>query len=368
MMKRILHIVGTMNRAGAETMIMNLYREIDKSKYQFDFVVFTDRKNDYEDEILSLGGKIHVINTNNPLKRLISLKQLLSSNKQYQIIHCHTNFSNAFHLIAGALAKVQIRIAHSHNTTDKSHNVIIRFCYQFLTKILINTFATHYISCGKEASKLLFYRSKKVLILPNSVNLKHLAQLQVNKKNYVNSLFNFDESVLKIIQVGRLQFEKNHVFSIELAQLLKARAIPFKMFFLGAGELEKELKLKVKSLGLNEDIIFLGVRDDVPEFMAGSDLMLMPSLYEGFPVVLVESQAVGLPSLISDSISDEVDLKVNSIFFEKLSNQKEEWVDKIIKILSEKKVSLDKRVEIISKSGFDTESNASFLLDFYNSK
>jgi glycosyltransferase EpsF len=366
-MKKILHITGSMNRAGAETMLMNLYREIDKTKYQFDFVVFTDKKNDYEDEVISLGGKIHKINESSPLKRFNALKILLKSNNDYQIVHCHTNFSNALHLLAAKFANVKKRIAHSHNTVDKSHNKIIRFFYHSISKFIINNIATHFASCGQGASDLLFYKNKKVLLIPNSVDVISLSNYENTHKNYVNEKFNIDDNVLKLIQVGRLQNEKNHEFTIEIANLLKSSGVNFKMFFLGVGELENMLKNKVSELNLVKEVLFLGMRSDVPEFMAGSDIMLMPSLYEGFPVVLVESQAVGIPSLISNSISREVDLSVGKIFFEEITKP-QIWVNQITNLINFKKKTIKERTKMLTNKGFDIKGNAKFLLEFYNSK
>lgn len=366
-MKRILHITGSMNRAGAETMLMNLYREIDRTKHQFDFVVFTGEKADYEDEIISLGGKVHKINESNPLKRVITLKTLLKSNKDYQIVHCHTNFSNALHLLAAKFANVKKRIAHSHNTVDRSHNRIIRFFYHSISKFIINNVATHFVSCGQEASDLLFYKNKKVLLIPNSVDVILLSDYENTHKNYVNEMFSLDDNVLKLIQVGRLQTEKNHKFTIEVANLLKSKGVNFKLFFLGVGELECILKNKVTELNLEKEIIFLGVRSDVHEFMAGSDILLMPSLYEGFPVVLVESQAVGIPSLISNSISHEVDLSVGKIVFEEITKP-QLWVNQITNLINLEKTTIKERIKILTNKGFDTKANAKFLLEFYNSK
>lgn len=364
-MKRILHITGTMNRAGAETMLMNIYREIDRENYQFDFVVFNNFKNDFEDEIIALGGRLYKLNFTNPISRLLALKRLLTETNQYQVVHCHTNFSNAFHLLAAKLAGVKKRIAHSHNTTDKSQNILIRAIYQKVSKLLINKLATDFVSCGEGASSLLFYKHKEILVIPNSVKVSQFVQYEIDCKNYVADMYNLSNDCLKIVQVGRMQSEKNHLFSIEIAKRLKEENFNFKLFFIGIGELEKDLKNKVAQYNLRDVILFLGIRKDVPQFMAGSNVMLMPSFYEGFPVVLVESQAVGLPAIISNTISSEVDLGVNAIFFKNIHSV-EDWISEI-KLLKEKKVmSKNGRTKKIADKGFDSVANAKFLIDFYN--
>ena len=365
-MKRILHVTGTMNRAGAETMLMNIYRELDRENYQFDFVVFTSEKGDYDDEIKSLGGIIHVIEEKRVLMRILKLKKLLLTNKKYQIIHCHTNFSNAFHILSARLANVKKRIAHSHNTTDKSRSGFVSFFYHAIAKYMINKLSTHYVSCGKEASNLLFYRNKSVLMIPNSVDVSELSGYESSHENYIEELFGLKKKQLKLIQVGRLQSEKNHLFSIEIAKKLKQSNIDFKLFFLGVGELEEELKRIVFEDELQDVVLFLGIRKDVPQFMAGSDIMLLPSYYEGFPVVLVESQAVGMPSIVSETVSNEVDLGVDMVYFESIDNSSN-WVKKIEEINSLPRMNKENRVRSIIEKGFDIKNNTKKLIDFYNS-
>ncbi len=363
-MKRILQITGSMNRGGAETMIMNLYRKINRVKFQFDFVVFGD-KGDFDEEIFTLGGKIYYLKTNSTIKRMYLLWKLLRENKEYQIIHCHTNFSNAFHIISAMLSGVKMRVAHSHNTSDFSRNIVVSYFYQPISKFIINRFSTHFMACGEAASKFLFYKNKKVIVLPNSVDVNLLADIGISNKNYINRLYENINDHIKIIQVGRHVPEKNYIHSIKIAQELKKRNIKFKFFIVGRGELDYNLKKIVKNLGLEKDIIFLGVRGDVPHLMAGSDIMLMPSLYEGFPVVLVEAQAIGLKCLISTSISKEVDLNVGLVKFLDLKENIGKWTDELISSIIVQEEDIDLRVHKIKEEGFDIGSNAVFLEKFY---
>jgi glycosyltransferase EpsF len=365
--KRILHIIGSMNRAGAETMLMNLYRVIDKNKYQFDFVYFIDDASDYDSEILELGGRIYKIAGTTPFKRMFALKKLLLCYPEYQIIHCHTLFSNAFHLWAAKKANVPYRIAHSHNTSDKSKNKLITTLYQNFSKILIKRYVTHYVGCGRAASKFLFSEQKDVLFLPNAVDTKPLSEIGAIESNYINNEFNLNKDCLKIIQVGRLQEVKNPFFSIKVAKEMKRKGINFKMFFVGQGELYDNLKREISSKNLTKEIHLLGLRKDIPQLMAGADVLLMPSLYEGFPVVLVESQSVGVPALISDMISSEVDMKVNLIEFESLNRGVSIWVDKLLKLKSQEKLAVKLRVHKIAEQGFDIHSSTKLLMNLYNS-
>jgi glycosyltransferase EpsF len=364
-MKRILQIVGTMDRAGAETMVMNLYRAIDKTKFQFDFVYFTSKKCDYDDEIESLGGKIHRIITNNPIKRANELTMLLKQNPQWEIVHAHTLFSNAFHMYAAYRAGVKRRIAHSHNTSDKSKNGIVSLFYQNISRKIQSKYATEFVACGEAAGKFLFPKEKNVLMMPNSIDTKLFVDAATNSKLLLKKELLLNEATLVILQLGRLSKVKNHVFTIAIAEELKKQSINFKLLFAGQGDLKEDLEQQVKAKGLEQDILFLGLRTDIPELLAGSDLMLMPSLYEGFPVVLVESQAAGTPALISDSISSEVDLGTNLIYFESLESSVKVWVERMQQILQTKKMDSQQRIEKLQQAGFDIYTNVKHLEELY---
>lgn len=365
-MKRILHITGGMNRAGAETMIMNLYREIDKSKYQFDFIYFTNEPCDYDDEIITLGGHIHRLTSTNFLARFFDLKKLLMKHSEYKVVHSHTLFSSAFHLWAAAFARVPHRIAHSHNTSDLSKSKFTSLLYQNISRRVIKKYATNFIACGKAASQFLFQNQQKVLFLPNAIDTNKFASIGKTQKDYINSKFQLDADCLKIIQVGRLQPVKNPFYSIEIAKVLKERGIKFKLFFVGQGYLKKELEHAIKDNSLANEVFLLGVRSDIPELMAGSDVMLMPSLHEGFPVVLVETQSVGLPALIADTISPQVNLNVGLVDFQGLGVSTTIWADQLVSLKLRKNIKNSERLEILKEQGFDIKSSAKLLMNMYN--
>lgn len=364
-MQRILHITGRMDRAGAETMVMNLYRAIDRNQFQFDFLYFTAEKCDYDDEIEKLGGNIYRITESNPIRRMLATKKLLQANSQWQIIHGHTLFSNAFHVWAAKMAKVSYRIVHAHSTNDTSHKSFIGKLYKKISIQSIDKNATHFIGCGMEASKFLFPKQKEVLFLPNSIDTTYFAEIGENEKDYLNKEFHIDDSYLKIIQVGRLQTVKNHTFSLRIAKKLKENNIPFKMFFVGQGALEKELKQRIKEKNLFDEVLLIGLRSDIPQLMAGADVMLMPSLHEGFPVVLVETQSVGIPSLVSNTVSSEVDLDVGLVAFESLDASLENWVEKLSSLKHKKRIEKNERLNKLAEQGFDIHTSVQILSELY---
>ncbi|WP_312819216.1 glycosyltransferase [Kaistella carnis] len=355
-----------MDRAGAETMVMNLYREMDREKIQFDFVVFSNGKGDYDDEIETLGGKIFHIIANNPIERIFKLRNLLKQNQEYKVIHSHTLLSTGFHLFAGSLADVPFRIAHAHSTNDNFKWKIIGKVYQFITKQLIKKNATHLIACGLEAGQFLFETDKNVLFLPNAIDIETFAEVGHHHKSYWQDNYGITSNTLKILQVGRLMPVKNPFFSLKIAESLKKSNVDFKLFFVGQGPLLNDLKIEISNLNLKENVELLGMRSDIPQLMAGADVLLMPSFHEGFPVVLVESQAVGLPAVISDGISAEVDLNVGLIHFESLTENIEKWKGKLMSTKNITTIKQKERIFHLSKQGFDIKSSAAHLFALYN--
>lgn len=365
-MIRILHVIGRMNRGGAETMVMNLYRAIDLTRFQFDFVSFTDSKGDFDDEILSLGGTIYRIIENGPIKRMIALQKLLKAHPEYKIVHCHTFYSNAFHLVAARRANVPYRIAHSHNTHATSKNKLIELVYSKIAKQFIKKYATHFMACGEAAGKFLFPGTENVLILPNAIDTGKFADIGETLKNYLNTLLKMDSRCLKIIQVGRLLPVKNPFFSIEIANALKEKNIDFQLILVGEGELRSQIEEKINQYNLSHEVTLLGLRSDIPQLMAGSDVMIMPSFYEGFPVVLVESQAVGIPALVSDKVSPEVDLGVDLISFMSLNDGPVEWAKHILKMKQVvRNDNSSERLAVLKKKKFEVNESVRTLTDLY---
>lgn len=358
---RILHIVGSMNRAGAETMIMNLYRELDTSCVQFDFVCFEPGPYDFEQEIYELGGKILHISASNPLIRLYKTYSILK-NGIWEIVHSHTLLSSGLHLSAAKFARIPKRISHSHSMSSERNSTRFGSMYATGMKFLLSYVATDYIACSEVAAQNLFPKKQDVKILHNAIDLeKFVYAMPANGKH-----IGFEDlPPLKILQVGRLVGVKNQKFSIKIAQALKEKGIDFIMMFVGNGPDYSELRAKIKEACLEDQVIMLGLRDDIPNLMAMSDIMLMPSLYEGFPVVLVESQAAGLPAIISDQVSKEVDLGLDLVRFESLTESHQRWASEIISFAKSTALPASRRHQEIASRGFSAEYGLEKILKVY---
>ena len=358
--QRVLHIVGKMDRAGAETMLMNLYRHIDHSQIQFDFITFTEEVGDYDAEITALGGRVIPILASHSLARMWKLKRFLKQNPDYRIVHAHMLLNNAFHLLAAKSAGVPHRISHSHSTSNGKTNVIQKI-YEQWALISNRKLATDKISCGEQAANYLFGGIEDVWLLPNAVDIEKMTTVANESRHYINQ--EFDDEGLKIIQVGRLNDVKNHQFSLEIAEQLKKRQIAFTLYIVGQGSLETRLRQQVAEKSLLDTVKFLGMRTDITELMASADYMIMPSLHEGFPVVLVESQTVGLKALVSDQVSPEVDLGLGLVQFLPIHLAKD-WVECLL--ASKQSTPHEKDITAaLNLYGFSAANNAQQLMQKY---
>lgn len=359
--ERILHIVGSMDRAGAETMIMNLYREIDRSKFQFDFLCLGHKPGDYDSEIESLGGHIVYINTDNPITRFLLLWKLLLRDN-WQTVHSHTLWSSGLHILAARLANVPMRIAHSHSTKSAHSGSAAGRHYENTMRWLLSWVATHYVACGKAAADYLFPSRTDVQLIPNAIDINTFMNAQGHT---IKDELCIDKETLVILQVGRLIPVKNHSYSVKIAAALRDERVNFQMLFVGNGPDQPAVEMQVRHYKLDNQVRFLGLRADIPELMAAADVLLMPSLHEGFPVVLVESQAAALPAVIASTISPEVDFKIGVVEFVDLDVIPKEWASRIQKAAKTAKISAESRLKTLENHGYSARVGAEKLMRVY---
>lgn len=360
--RRILHIVGRMDRAGAETMVMNLYREIDRRRFQFDFVYFTLDRCDYDGEIELLGGRIHRISTTNPITRFLELYRLLRGG-DWDTVHSHTLFSSGLHLTAAKLAGVPNRVAHSHNTQDANSGSAAGRLYQRFAKRLIDWGSTRFVACGVAAAEYLFPGRKGVVVIPNAVDIGRFARASGDS---VRDELGIREGQIVVLQVGRFMPVKNHERSIRIAKGLRDGGVDFQLLLVGNGPEMPRIERLVREFGLEQHVKLLGLRADIPEVMAAADVMLMPSFHEGFPVVLVEAQAAGLPSVVSSAVSEEVELGMGMVRFVALGASDRAWGDALAAAAEFQVPDAQARARVLEKKGFSAASGARRLEQVYS--
>ena len=366
---RVLHVVSSMNRAGAEVMLMNLYRALDRSKLQFDFLYFTDNACDFDDEIRSLGGEIFVLSRKeftNPVTQLLGLKKLLRANPQIKAVHLHTLLNSAFGLLAAKWANVAIRVTHSHNTADVVNPSFIRRAYEVIAKKIILAYSTSRVACTREAAEYLFDSSEGVTLLPNGFNLDQTLTESEKDTDTLRRLIEAKAEECVLIQVARFNPQKNHRFSIDVLKALQEKNFGCRLALVGDGSLRHDIQSYARQQGVADRVVFLGVRTDVPCLLGGADLMLLPSHFEGLGIVLIESQVAGLPAIVSHGVPQEADLGVGLITFLPIDEGPKVWSDHIRSKQYAASTICRNRLQRIRDKGYDVEQNIELLESIYS--
>lgn len=355
---RVLQVVPNMHAAGLETLIMNMYRNIDREKIQFDFLVHYEQRNFYDDEIESLGGKIYRLSfreDKNIIKYLKDLDSFFSEHSEYKIIHGHMESTACFYLKVAKKYNVPIRILHSHNTsTEKNLKGSIK---RQLLKLSTRN-ANKYFACSVAAGKFL-YGNKKFEIINNAVDAERFS-FDLEERKIIRKELNIDDYFV-FGHVGRFNTQKNHKFLLQVfSEFLKTKPNS-RLLLVGEGELENEIKTEINELGIVDHVLLLGVRKDVNRIYQALDIFLLPSLFEGLPVVGIESQASGTISVVSDTITDE--LKVTDLVsFLPLEKGAEYWAQHIINYSDYSKKDVSKQIK---NSGYEVKAEASKLMKRY---
>ncbi len=365
-MLKVLHYVAVMDRGGQETFIMNLFRKIDRSKIQFDFLCGEDRTGAYDEEITSLGGKIFHLKERtapNPLNHIQEVRALArflrKCETKYDVFHIHTHHAfSAFLSVLGAkLGGIKTVVVHSHNTSAQYHLKAHEFFKKLLGHFKIKRFA-----CS-EAAGVWLHGNKDFKVIHNGVDL-NVFRFDEEKRTEIRKELKWEDQ--KIIgHIGRFNGQKNHKFLIDIFEVLHLNEPNTQLVLVGKGELEEEVRQQVSEKNLTEAVTFLGVREDVQRLYQGMDLFLFPSLFEGLSVVLVEAQTCGLPCLISDTITPE-NVFVDNVIQKSLKDPAEEWARSGAKMLTDYAERSD-TTERIQKAGYDMGDLASKLYDVYMS-
>ena len=360
---RILQIVGGMDMGGIENFIMNVYRNIDRAKVQFDFFIHNDKDAIFENEIKELGGKIfkipHITKSGHS-SYIKNLKKFFQEHREYKVIHCHRDELNGLVLKEAKKNNVKVRISHSHNAYPK-YNSLLGKLYKKYYLSQINKYATERFACSQIAGEWMYGKNTKFKVINNGIDVtKYTFNEKIRKLK--REELKLKENEIAVGHIGRLVLQKNHKFLIEIFNELLKVNNNYKLFLIGEGELKEEIENKIKELKIENKVIFLGIRKDVNELLQGFDMFVFPSFHEGLPVTLVEAQGAGLKCFISDSITREIDLECGLTEFISLEKSPKEWAEIIDK---NREYERKDTVEALRSHGYDMTQNAKKLEALY---
>ncbi|MGG4040960.1 glycosyltransferase family 1 protein [Bacillus smithii] len=359
---RILQVGMTSNYGGIESFIMNVYRNIDRSKIQFDFLTLHDTKIAYQDEILDLGGRIYPIiyRRKEFLKHYLKLPySFFKKHPEIKAIHYNRcNLTDIDSLIVAKQCHIPVRIIHSHCSgymypISRPIKLIERW-----NKKNIKKFANHFLACSKTAGEWMF-GNNPFSIIPNAIDVDKFKFNEDTRKRIRK-----EYGICKKFVIGHIGFfspVKNHDFLIEVFKMFHDKKPDSILMLIGDGPLKNKMKQKVHNLNLSDSVIFTGVRQNVAELLQGIDVFAFPSKFEGFGIAAIEAQAAGLPCLISSNVTKEVSL-TDQVKFLPIDNRNI-WVQELLQI-SNYFIRKDSS-ELIKQAGYDIKIMARNMQEYY---
>ena len=331
-MVRVLHIVTSMNRGGLETLIMNIYRKINRSKIQFDFLVHTNNEGAYDEEIRNLGGKLYRVTPRSKgiLKNKRNLIDFFKSHTEYRIIHQHV--SSLTYIEPIRIAKkfnVPVRIIHGHNTKQGGHK--IHKYIHYTNKLSIKKAATHFFACSEDAANWMFGPHElfniNYTIINNGIDSERFS-FNLGLRNEVRNEYNINDRFV-IGHLGRFAYQKNHRFILEVFNEVKKVENSAVLLLVGDGKLKSEIINKIKEENLEDSVIFTGVVSNTEALLNAMDVFLFPSIYEGLGIALIEAQSTGIKCFASTAVPKEV-MITNNIKRISLQEPASRWAREIL--------------------------------------
>lgn len=363
-MIRVLHSVSNMDRAGIETMLMNYYRHMDHSKVQFDFLCNKKKPGAYDEEIKKLGGKIYQTPGLNPFKFFKYqryMKELFSKHPEYKIIHVHNGALGIYALYAAKKSKIPYRIFHAHGA---SITLDLKWPLKMVCKSQLLNYCNQNWTCGVEAAKYYFGRKNakqgNYSLVKNAIDVEKFTYSEAIR-NKIREEYNLQGKII-IGHVGRFMTQKNHKFLIEVfARIirLEEKAI---LVLLGDGELMDDIKEKVTELEITEKVLFIGNVGNVNEWYSVFDVFVLPSIWEGLPVVGIEAQAADLPCVFSSNVTNEIELSEKVNFLE-LEASVDAWARCIIE--KSRDTARRDNTDLITKKNYNIHIEAEKLENRY---
>lgn len=332
-MKRLLCLTSNVNAGGAETFLMKVYRRLDRSRYQMDFCINVPQKCFYEEEILSMGGRIYRIpaKSEDPVEFSRQLAQIIRSNGYEYVLRITSNALGFWDLKIAKNAGARVCAARSSNSSDGGSwksRIVHRLGGFLFTRYVDVKFAPSDLAAIHTFGKAA-YENGSVTILPNAVDLD-IFHYDEAARVRIREELGLTEDTLLAGHVGRFDVQKNHDFLLAIFREIVDKHPKSKLLLVGNGTLEQQIRGKVRDMNLQGDVLFAGVRSDIPSVLSAMDVFVFPSFYEGMPNTVIEAQSTGLPCIIADTITRQADITGLVQYFS-LEDDPEIWADAALK-------------------------------------
>lgn len=367
----ILHVVGAMNQGGVETWLMHVLRHLDTDKFRTDFLVHTDKPAAYDNEIRRLGSRLFPCpHHRNPAMYARHFFELTKRYGPFDVLHSHVHHFSGFTLTLGKIAGTPMRIAHCHNDTSAldAQAGLRRSAYLKISRRLIGTSRTKGLAVSQKAATALFGRGwhadSRIEVLHCGIDPP--SPDKALRSTGLRAEFGFSNSHTVYGHVGRFSPQKNHHFLLDCAAQISSIDRHAKFLLIGDGPLRPEIEARARSLGLESHIVFSGLRCDVPSLMAEViDVLLLPSLNEGLPIVVLEAQAAGTTCLVSEAIPEEACIHPALLRRLALSNGAGNWAHFARQIAKEPRFDRMRASELFRNSTFEISRCIKHLCQVY---
>ena len=359
-MKKVVEIVCGLQNGGVESLLYNYLKNIDRNEFDIDIITHGSSNPDTKLKFEELGCNIIEIT---PKKKSIikNIKELYKNlkNGNYNVIHCHMSINNALPLFIAKILKIPNRISHSHQAIVKSN--LLKKIYSVVCRNIIKISANSYVACGEEAAMYLYgdkyFERGRVKILNNAIDLRKF-KFNEDIRNKIRKKYKVKDNEVLLGHVGRFSFQKNHMFLVELLKNLDVNR--FKLLLIGDGELKNEIVEKVKESRLFDNVIFLENVNNVNELLSAMDIFLLPSRFEGLPVVGIEAQANGIKCIFSNLIDNKLKIADNVKF---LPLNIKQWKEECENVDEYKRVENE---ELLKGKGYDICQQTKEFINIYN--
>ncbi len=349
---RVLHCVAGLGRGGYETFIMNVYRHIDRTKVQFDFLYSFDGV--FVEEIKRMGGRVYqipFITQKGPFVYRKAVCDFFETHREYKIVHSHMDKFSGLIVECAKKYGIPVRIAHSHNIKNEG-GISFQIVKDYYGKKIARN-CTHRMACSADAYRWLFGTEDGLFIVRNGIDTEQFVNRDCR-----------DKTVFRVVNIARFAQQKNHAFLIDVFSELYQMDSSARLVLAGTGALQDKIRKKVHDLGLSHAVDFLGDCNDVAELLTSVDVFCMPSLFEGLGIAAVEAQCAGVPCVLSDRIPKEADVS-GTVTYLSLETSPRKWAEELLRHKHQERA--DNRKKIV-EAGYDIRNTAALLQDFYLQK